>query len=59
MTLNERLYAAGLLDVFDEAVRSGDRSKIVDYLQRVDIGPAEAESTADQILSDPTRYGRI
>jgi len=59
MTVNERLFEAGLLDAFDRAVRAADRAKIVEILIKVEIDAPEAARTADSILKHPTRYGRI
>jgi hypothetical protein len=55
MTVNERLFAAGLLDAFDQAVLRRDREALVDILNRVDVpGP---DLTIDAIFADPARYG--
>ncbi len=37
MTVNERLFDAGLLDAYDEARASGDRAKINAVLRKVDL----------------------
>ena len=37
MTVNERLYAAGLLDAYDAAARSGDLEAINRVLARVGL----------------------
>jgi hypothetical protein len=57
MTGNERLFAAGLLGAFDDAVRNGDRDRMIEMLRVVQVD--QAEQMADGILSHPTRYGRI
>lgn len=57
MTVNERLYAAGLLDAFDNATQSGDRSRMIEILKTVQV--ILAEQVADQILSNPAKYGYI
>jgi hypothetical protein len=57
MTVNERLYAGGLLDAFDAAVESGDKAEVVRVLQRVELSLPEAQSIADAIFADPGRYG--
>ena len=59
MTINERLFVAGVLDQFDAAVRLGDRDKMIELLETVRIDSAGARRTADTILAHPTRYGRI
>jgi hypothetical protein len=57
MTVNERLYAAGLLDAFDSAVRRGDKDEVIALLRRVELSPEGARETADALFADPTRYG--
>ncbi|MGZ2411925.1 hypothetical protein ACUXST_001346 [Sphingomonas sp. F9_3S_D5_B_2] len=37
MTVNERLFEAGLLDAYDVAVRSGDLNEIHAVLKQVDL----------------------
>jgi hypothetical protein len=58
MTVNERLFAAGLLNEFDAAVRDGIRSEMIELLGRVELGD-EAADIVDKIMAHPTRYGRI
>ena len=55
MTVNERLYAASMMDLFDQAVRDGDRLAMIRILRLVGVDPPEA--TADPILERPERYG--
>jgi hypothetical protein len=59
MTVNERLFAAGLLETFDNAVRAGDRDGIIELLIKVEMEPDGAARTADSILAHPTRFGRL
>jgi hypothetical protein len=59
MTVNERLVEAGLLDDFDSAVRHENKDKMVALLVRVDIELHDAIRTAEEIISHPTRYGRL
>jgi hypothetical protein len=56
MTTNERLFAAGLMDEFDQSVLGGDRKAMIRLLTAVDLGD-QAARIADTILSHPTRYG--
>lgn len=56
MTTNERLYAANLLDAFDQAARRRDRARMVEVLGKVQLAD-QAEKIADAILSEPQRYG--
>jgi hypothetical protein len=58
MSVNERLFTAGLLDQFDDAVRAGDKDLMVALLSRVDL-ENDAKLIAEKILAHPTRYGRI
>jgi hypothetical protein len=58
MTVNERLVSVGLLDQFDDAVRTGDKGQIVAILGRVGLAN-QAEHIAETTLAHPTRYGRI
>lgn len=37
MTVNERLYVSGLIDEFDEAVKSKSTEKIRAILEKVDL----------------------
>jgi hypothetical protein len=55
MTVNERLFAAGLLEDFDEAARRRDRRKMIVILTQVAIDTPER--TADTILQNPETYG--
>ncbi|MGK6356675.1 hypothetical protein ACMGDH_15795 [Sphingomonas sp. DT-207] len=42
MTLNERLFVAGLLPTFDEALATGDRAALEEMLTAVDTNPGLA-----------------
>ncbi len=53
MTVNERLFVAGLMDQFDAAIAAGDRQGAIDVLSRVDVGAG----TVDAILENPGKYG--
>ena len=55
MTVNERLFTAGLFDEFDEAARRRNRDLMIELLKRVEI--ETAEWSVDTILADPERYG--
>ena len=59
MTTNERLFEAGLLDAFDDAVRNGHRRKMIDLPTLVQFEEDAANGMVDRILADPTRYGRL
>jgi hypothetical protein len=57
MTVNERLFVANLIGHFDAAVRSRDKSRIVEILLAVQLTPDQANETAMAVLADPGRYG--
>ena len=57
MTVNERLFEAGLLDDFDAAVKRGDKAAVVALLERVELIPEEARDSADTLFANPERYG--
>lgn len=56
MTVDERLFAAGLLDRWDAAVCARDRNEMMGVLKQVDMSD-EAATTTDAVLADPRRYG--
>jgi hypothetical protein len=56
MTLNERIVIAGTLAEWDEAVKAGNRERMIQILELLDL-KGEAEALADQILSNPKLYG--
>jgi hypothetical protein len=57
MTVNERLFVAGLLDQFDDAARRRDRQAMLAYLRRVAMTDNQATETTDTILANPGFYG--
>ncbi len=56
MTVNERLFSAGLVAEWDVAVRGHHRQRMIELLNKVELGD-QAESIADTILANPHRYG--
>jgi hypothetical protein len=56
MTTNERLFAAGLLEAFDEAARRRDREEMMRLLIEVELEPADAARTVEFIIADPRKY---
>jgi hypothetical protein len=56
MTVNERLFEAGLIPEWDAAARSRNRDKMVELLTKVDLGE-QAERILDTVLSNPEQYG--
>lgn len=57
MTVNERLFAAGILDQFDDAARRRDRPAMLAYLRRVAMTDSQAVETADAILANRSFHG--
>jgi len=51
MTVNERLFSAGLLEAFDAATQRRNRDAMITILGQVAV--ADAESIADSILAAP------
>ena len=59
MTVNERLFVAGLLVQFDKATQTGNRAEMIELLRRVEIDIEESDRIVDAVLRHPTRYGRL
>jgi hypothetical protein len=57
MTTNERLFASGLLESFNRAVKSCDRATMVELLMAADILKPAAEQIADVELAEIARDG--
>ncbi len=57
MTLNQRLFHAGLTDRFDEAARNRDSATMTHILKSVALTEIEAHRTIRTILADPKKYG--
>jgi len=55
MTVNERLFEAGLIEAFDAAAKARDRSEMIRILTEVEV--LGAEVSTDTILANPARYG--
>jgi hypothetical protein len=55
MTVNERLFASGLIDDFDRAASARNREEMIAILKRVDVD--NPEWTADSIIGSPAKYG--
>ena len=55
MTVNERLFDAGLLEAFDNAAQARDRAEMIRLLAKVDV--ADAIRSVDAMLRNPTHYG--
>jgi hypothetical protein len=50
MTVNERLWAAGLVDSFDRAVARKDRAELQNILKQVYVPSRDAEVIINQAL---------
>ena len=57
MTVNERLFAAGLVDEFDKAVHVGDIKEACQILMQVELTAKQARETIETILKQPEKYG--
>jgi hypothetical protein len=57
MTLNERLFACGLMNAWDEAARNRDRDQMIAILLQTAVDRDNAESTTDAVIKDPEMYG--
>ncbi|HVF58268.1 MAG TPA: hypothetical protein VNJ70_00410 [Thermoanaerobaculia bacterium] len=57
MTVNARLFTAGLMDEWDAAVRRRDRAAMISILRRVDLPEEDAAWSVDLILENPSAYG--
>jgi hypothetical protein len=57
MTVNERLFTAGLLGEWDAAIDAGQRENAVAVLMQVDMSEDSAAATVDAVLADPSKYG--
>jgi hypothetical protein len=55
MTVNERLWHAGLFERWDVALEARDRAELLAILHEVDI--ADGTETVDAVLAHPERYG--
>jgi len=55
MTMNERLFDAGIMQAFGDAVLARDRAEMIRLLASVDLD--EPAWSTDMILQEPERYG--
>uniref|UniRef100_UPI0035CB8901 hypothetical protein n=1 Tax=uncultured Sphingomonas sp. TaxID=158754 RepID=UPI0035CB8901 len=55
MTVNERLVATGRMELWNDAVRAGDRSAMIALLRRIAV--PNPQNVADAVLADPAFYG--
>ncbi len=57
MTVNGRLFEAGLLDEFDSAVRQEDKQGATALLEHVELSHKQARETVSLLLANPSKYG--
>ena len=57
MTVNERLFEAGLMSAFDQAARARNKTKMVEILKKVELTDAQANETSVAIINSPSMYG--
>jgi len=59
MTVNERLYHAGLMDKFDAAILARDKAKAISILRQTELPVEAATETVTVILKNPGMYGYL
>jgi hypothetical protein len=57
MTVNERLFACGLLSRWDAAAKGRNREEMIAVLREVALGEIEAAQITDTVLKNPGEYG--
>ena len=57
MTVNERLFACGLIDKWDDAARRKNRQDMIAILKDASLSELQASETADAVLNNPKKYG--
>ena len=57
LTVNERLFDAGLMKAFDAAKRAADRAKLIRIL--IEVGVEDAAWSTDTILGAPQKLGLL
>ena len=57
MTVNERLFAAGKLDAYDDAAQQRDLDAMIAILVTVQMTPQQARETSETVLANPAKYG--
>ena len=50
MTVNERLFAADLIDDFDDAVAQNDKPKLKSILEKIYLSPENIQTIIMQLL---------
>jgi len=57
MTVNERLFHAGLMDQFDTAIHAKNKEEAISILQQTELPIEAATETVTVILKNPGKYG--
>ncbi len=57
MTVNERLFAMGLLDQWDGAAKARDRDRMIQILGQCALSQEQCAQTTDAVLMNPAIYG--
>jgi len=57
MTVNERLFGAGLLEAFDNCIDGIDDEGAAAILIKVELSPEDAKATVGAIRENPAQYG--
>ena len=55
MTMNERLYESGMMDMFDEAFKNRDAKKLVNIYIQLGVQKEGAEKDIEEMLEKPRR----
>lgn len=57
MTINDRLFARGLMSRFVTAGRSANRDEMIAVLLLIALTEEQATTSTTEILANPARYG--
>ncbi len=57
MSVNERLYIAGLIDDFNNAIKQMEFQEAIDILMQTELTNKEANYIIDLIKKNPQKYG--
>jgi len=57
MTVNERLFHAGLINQFDAAIHAKNKKEAISILQQAELPIEAATETVAVILKNPGKYG--
>jgi hypothetical protein len=57
MTVNERLFACDLFEVWEKAVNNRDRENMISVLLEAQLTNEQAIETVDTVLKNPKYYG--